>query len=103
MKKKRKVVGICTLPQLIKSRKDAMKYQRLYVEQKIDCQFEKKRVKLERMERVLYSDLLEWIKYNIFSQELTTEELKVKIDEFQDLCQRQYEKYIVETNKLLEV
>lgn len=97
---RRKAVGFCVLPQLMKSQKDARKYHRLYIDAEISCQIEKRRTKLEKLEGGLYSYMLEWITDNIFIQNWKNKELKAKIDEFRAFRHKKYAEFLKEREEL---
>lgn len=96
----KKSVGFCILPQLMKYRKDAKKYKRLYIEQGVNRLIEERRVKLERLETGFYAGLSEWITDNIFLQDLSTEELSRKVDEFRLFRQRRYKELLNKREEL---
>ena len=89
-----------SLPMMSKARREASKFKRLYIEQSINVQIEKRRTKLERMDCYLFATLLEWISDYILLQNWKDENLMAKIEEYRAFRQRKVEQSFKECQEL---
>lgn len=75
-------------------------YKQLLDMQKVNTQIFERQVMLEKLDGDYYADLLEWISDYIFLQNWKNEDLMRKIEEFRAYRHKEYEKLIVEQEKI---
>lgn len=73
---------------LLKSRKESMKFKRLYVEKCIICESEKRRAEIERMKLGYYAGLVEWLNDYALTAS-TMEEFDARKTQYQEIRKSQ--------------
>lgn len=74
----------CSLLPLLKSRKETLKFKRLYEEELVTCQTEKRRTEIERMKLGYYAGMVEWL--NDYALNASTmEEFTAKKIQYQEI------------------